>query len=103
MEEQLRQVRELKHLQQQQPLKASDSGSMWRSATDKQQIRGYDKALMSHVDKTKDKPPRLQAKQARQPSPQTFVPGLKEEAKSESKIQKVEAPETLEFLNSISM
>ena len=102
MEEQLKQVRELKQLQQ-QPMKAGDSGSMWRSATDKQQIRGYDRALMSHVEKTKDKPPRLQAKQARQPSPQTFVPGLKEETNNDSKIQKVEAPETLEFLNSISM
>ena len=102
MEEQLKQVRELKQLQQ-QPMKANDSGSMWRSATDKQQIRGYDRALMSHVEKTRDKPPRLQAKQARQPSPQTFVPGLKEDANNDSKVQKVEAPETLEFLNSISM
>jgi hypothetical protein len=33
-------------------------GTKWRSATTNQNIRGYDKAVISHVEKTKTLPPK---------------------------------------------
>lgn len=42
---------------------AQTQGTMWRSATNNYSIRGYEKQVMSHVQKTKNNPvrPRQQA------------------------------------------
>ena len=61
MEAQLKQVQQLMELdkqKRQQPAANQAKQTLWRSATQNQSLRGYDRQVMDHVTKTKNLPPR---------------------------------------------
>ena len=54
MEEQLEQIRKFKEAQGSKSVPQTTlEGTKWRSATQNQKIHGYEKQLMSHVEKSK--------------------------------------------------
>ena len=78
MEEKLKEVQLLMELEKQkrstgQSDPSNKEGTIWRSATQNQPLRGYDKVVMQHVQKTKGIAPKQQPGNQEQ---QPFVPGL---------------------------
>ena len=89
MEEKLKEVQLLMELEKQKRSTAqvdptNKEGTKWRSATTNQNIRGYDKAVISHVEKTKTLPPKQQPSKSSATSVDNpFVPGLPPVQKSD--------------------